>query len=96
MPKKKPSSNLASRVKRWHKRLSPQFPDIESHDLEMILTSLLRRPRERMQIMFLKGARTAAMSFDESFLAELLEALAQSGLEVVLTAILPQSCMACQ
>ena len=63
VPKKKPSSNLASRVERWHKRLSPQFPDIDPHDLELILTSLLRRPRERMQMMFLKKRKDGRYVF---------------------------------
>jgi len=63
VPKKKPSSNLASRVERLHKRLSPLFPNIDPHDLEMILTSLLRRPRERMQMMFLKKRKDGRYVF---------------------------------
>jgi hypothetical protein len=61
--KKKHSSKLAARVERLHKRLSPLFPDIDSHDLEMILTSLLRRPRERMQVMFLKRRKDGRYVF---------------------------------
>ncbi len=61
--KKNPSSNLASRVERLHKRLSPLFPNIDPHDLEMILTSLLRRPRERMQLMFLKKRKDGRYVF---------------------------------
>ena len=63
VPKEKPSSNLTSRVQRLHKRLLPQFPDIDPHDLEMILTSLLRRPRERMQMMFLKKRKDGRYVF---------------------------------
>jgi len=61
--KKNPSSNLASRVERLQKRLSPLFPNIDPHDLEMILTSLLRRPRERMQMMFLKKRKDGRYVF---------------------------------
>jgi hypothetical protein len=67
--KRKAYSNLAARVERLQK--SPQFPNIDPHDLEMILTSLQRTRRERMQLMFLKKGK-AAMSFDESFLEEFL------------------------
>jgi hypothetical protein len=63
VPKKNPSSNLASRVERLHKRLSPLFPNIDSHDLEMILISLLCRPRERMQMMFLKKRKDGRYVF---------------------------------
>ena len=61
--KKNTSSNLASRVERLHKRLSPLFPKIDPHDLEMIITSLLRRPRERMQMMFLKKRKDGRYVF---------------------------------
>ena len=60
---KKPSSNLAARVERLHKRLAPLFPNIDPHDLEMILTSLLRRRRERMQLMFLKKRKDGRYVF---------------------------------
>ncbi|MCI0424097.1 MAG: hypothetical protein L0387_23125 [Acidobacteria bacterium] len=62
MTKKSPPS-LASRVERWHKRLSPQFPDIDPHDLDLILTALLRRPKERMQMMFLKKRKDGRYVF---------------------------------
>ena len=61
--KKNPSSNLAARVERLHKRLSPLLPNIDPHDLEMILTSLLRRRRERMQLMFLKKRKDGRYVF---------------------------------
>jgi hypothetical protein len=41
-------------IERWRERLAPQFPDIDPHDLDLIIAALLRSPRERMQIMFLK------------------------------------------
>ena len=63
MRKKKHPSNSALRVERLHKRLSPQFPNMDPHDLEMILTSLLRRPRERMQVMFLKKRKDGRYVF---------------------------------
>ena len=61
--KKNPPSELALRVERLHRRVSPQFPNIDPHDLEMILTSLLRRPRERMQLMFLKKRKDGRYVF---------------------------------
>ncbi len=44
----------ARQVERWRKRLAPQFPDIDPHDLDLIIAALLRTPKQRMQIMFLK------------------------------------------
>ncbi len=44
----------ARQIEHWHKRLAPKFPDIDPHDLDLIIAALLRTPRERMQIMFLK------------------------------------------
>jgi len=35
-----------------HKRLAPEFPDIDPHDLDLIIAALLRTPKERMQLMF--------------------------------------------
>jgi hypothetical protein len=48
------SRRRASRIEYWHRRLAPKFPDIDPHDLDLIIAALLRTPRERMQIMFLK------------------------------------------
>jgi hypothetical protein len=39
------------------------FPNIDPHDLELIITSLLRRPKERMQLMFLKKRRDGRYVF---------------------------------
>ena len=61
--KKNPSLELAARVERLHRRLSPLFPNIDPHDLEMILTSLLRRRRERMELMFLKRRKDGRYVF---------------------------------
>ncbi len=55
--KKRRSLALDKRVRQienWHKRLAPQFPDIDPHDLHLIIASLLRTRKERMEIMFLK------------------------------------------
>jgi hypothetical protein len=38
----------------WQKRLRPQFPDIDPHDLHLIIESLLRTRKERMEVMLLK------------------------------------------
>jgi hypothetical protein len=45
---------FARRVARRCEFLKPQFPDIEPHDLELIVAALLRTPKQRMQHMFLK------------------------------------------
>jgi hypothetical protein len=48
------SRKRARQIEHWRERLAPQFPDIDPHDLELIIAALLRTPRERMQMMFLK------------------------------------------
>lgn len=48
------SEKRAREIERWHKRLAPQFPDIDPHDPDLIIAAQLRSPRERMQLMFLK------------------------------------------
>ncbi|MCG8607147.1 hypothetical protein MJD09_19450 [bacterium] len=48
------SGKRARQIERWHKRLAPKLPDIDPHDLDLIIAALLRTPKERMQIMFLK------------------------------------------
>ena len=39
----KKSEALARDVMAWQKRLAPKFPDIDAHDMNLILWSLLRR-----------------------------------------------------
>lgn len=46
--------NRARQIERWHKKLAPQFPEIDPQDLDLIIAALLRTPKERMQLMFLK------------------------------------------
>jgi hypothetical protein len=36
--------NWLQQVDLWHRRLEPQFPDIDPHDLRMILRSLFQPP----------------------------------------------------
>ncbi|HEX9652544.1 MAG TPA: hypothetical protein VGA99_02440 [bacterium] len=48
------AEKCARRIERWHRRLAPQFPEIDPHDLDLIIAALLRTPKERMQLMFLK------------------------------------------
>ncbi len=48
------SEKLARQIEHWRKRLAPQFPDIDLHDLDLIIASLLRTPLQRTEIMFLK------------------------------------------
>jgi hypothetical protein len=44
----------ARQIELWHEHLAPQFPEIDPHDLDLIIAALLRTPKERMQLMFLK------------------------------------------
>lgn len=48
------SKKLAGQIELWNKRLAPKFPDIDPHDLGLIIASLLKTPKERTEIMFLK------------------------------------------
>lgn len=48
------SRKFARRIEYWYKRLAPKYPDIDPHDLHLIIASLLRTPRERSEYMFLK------------------------------------------
>lgn len=57
------SEKRARQIERWHKRLAPKFPDIAPYDLDLILAALLRTPKERMQIMFLKRRRDGRYVF---------------------------------
>lgn len=48
------AERLARRVERWHERLAPQFPEIDPHDLHLIIESLLRTRKQRMEVMLVK------------------------------------------
>ena len=63
MSKAKKSEKHARQIERWHKRLAPKLPHIDPHDLHLILASLLRTPKERMQIMFLKRRKDGRYVF---------------------------------
>lgn len=51
------------RIERWRKILAPEFPDIDPHDLDLIIAALLRTPKERMQLMFLKRRKDGRYVF---------------------------------
>ena len=53
----------ARQIERWHKRLAPQFPEIDPHDLDLIIAALLRTRKERMQLMFLKKRKDGRYVF---------------------------------
>jgi len=59
----KSPEKVARRIERWHKILGPQFPDIDPHDLDLIIAALLRSRKERMQIMFLKKRKDGRYVF---------------------------------
>lgn len=48
------SEKLARQIEYWRDRLGPRFPDIDPHDLDLIIAELLKTPKERMAAMFLK------------------------------------------
>ena len=69
-PKNKPqrrklsdAEKFARRVARRCDLLAPQLPDIDRHDLELIVAALLRTPKERMQYMFLKRREDGSYVF---------------------------------
>jgi len=59
----KSSEKLARKIERWHKILAPQFPDIDPHDLDLIIAAQLHSPKERMQLMFLKRRKDGRYVF---------------------------------
>jgi len=54
-----------------HKRLFPPFPNIDPHEPEMLLTSLLAR--DQIQLMFLKKRNGGLMFSDENFSEEFVK-----------------------
>lgn len=57
------AEKFARRVARKCEVLAPQLPEIDPHDLELIVAALLRTPRERMQHMFLKRREDGSYVF---------------------------------
>lgn len=41
-------------IERWHKILAPKLPHIDPHDLDLIIAGMLKTPKERRQVLFLK------------------------------------------
>jgi hypothetical protein len=78
------SKKFAQKLEYWHKRLAPEFPDIDPHDLNLIIASMLKTPEQRVEIMFLKRREDGVYLLDENFWAELIEAIEQAEMEVVL------------
>jgi hypothetical protein len=56
MPHKNKASSdrFARQIERWHKKLAPKYPEIDPHDLDLIIAALLKTPKQRMELMFLK------------------------------------------
>ncbi len=82
--KQSDAEKFARRVAGWRKRLAPEFPHIDPHDLELIIAELLKTPEERIQVMFLKRRDEGFLSFDEAILTKLVEALAQAEIDAIL------------
>ena len=57
------AEKFTRRVVRRCDLLAPQFPDIDRHDLELIVAGLLRTPKQRMQHMFLKKRKDGRYVF---------------------------------
>lgn len=74
------AEKFAHRVARKCEVLAPQLPEIDRHDLELIVIEQLKTIKERMQVMFLKPGANGHSSFDETLLLKLRRALQQVGL----------------
>jgi hypothetical protein len=59
----KSAEKLARKIERWRKILAPEFPDIDPHDLDLIIAAQLRTKKERMQLMFLKRRKDGGYVF---------------------------------
>jgi len=59
----KTPEQIAKQIELWHQRLAPELPDIDPHDLDLIIAAILRNARERMQIMFLKQRKDGRYVF---------------------------------
>lgn len=57
------AERIARRIEWWRRRLSPQLPHIDLHDLDLIIAAMLRTPKERMQVMFLKRREDGSYVF---------------------------------
>jgi hypothetical protein len=55
--------SLVRKITRWHRRLAPQLPDIDPHDLDLIIAALLRPRKERMKFIFLKRRKDGRYVF---------------------------------
>ena len=53
----------ARQIEKWHKILAPQLPHIDPHDLDLIIDSLLKTPKQPMQYMFLKQREDGSYVF---------------------------------
>lgn len=59
----KSPKQVAKQIELWHQRLAAELPDIDQHDLDLIIAAMLRTPKERMQIMFLKRRKDGRYVF---------------------------------
>jgi hypothetical protein len=59
----KSHEQLVRKIDRWRRRLAPEMPDIDPHDLDLIIAAMLRSRRERMKIMFLKRRKDGRYVF---------------------------------
>jgi hypothetical protein len=57
------SEKIAHRIEWWRRRLAPQLHHIDPHDLDLIIAAMLRKPKERMQFMFLKRREDGSYVF---------------------------------
>jgi len=58
-----PSVKKAQQIAHWHRLLAPMFPDIDPHDLDLIIAAQLMTYKERTEIMFLKRRRDGRYVF---------------------------------
>ena len=67
-PRQKTKAQIAAekharKIEKWHKIIAPQLPHIDPHDLDLILSSLLKTPKERREVMFLKQREDGSYVF---------------------------------
>lgn len=78
------AEKFARRVARRCDLLAPKLPEIDRHDLELIIAEQLKTPEERMRVMFLQQHDEGFISFNKALLTKLAEALAHDELEALI------------
>lgn len=78
------AEKFARRVARRCDLLASKLPEIDRHDLELIVAEQLKTPEERMRVMFLQQHDEGLISCNKALLAKLAETLAHAELEALM------------